>query len=207
MKLEDVLEVFPMLMLENYYGCCGLPYGKEYQTLLINDEPSKVLWNSKWSDFFLESFRGQMFLKNKVQWLDLASCLWPPSVGLSLAKTVQVHYDFMVKSYKPRLSSSSKIYWFLYYMGNDNGDVHNVLPFLGIKYSQSFYFIISFYFDFVNLFFKHNFLRGYIFSYALVSNINLCLQLIWIVVCRLCNIVCNFEKGKKILAIQFFIPR
>jgi hypothetical protein len=76
MKLEDVLEVLPMLMpkffvdrfvfiwgheqcskttsqisprshyylkdLKHiYYGCCGLPYGKEDQTLLIDDEPSK----------------------------------------------------------------------------------------------------------------------------------------------------------------------
>jgi len=149
MKLEDVLEVFPMLMPENfmdqfvfiwgceqcskmasqishrshyylkdlkyiYYGCCGLPYGKEYQTLFIVDEPNKVLWRSKWSGLFLESFRGQMLSKNKVQSLDLTYRLWPPLVGLPLAKMVQVHYDFMVKYYKPRLSSSLKIYyWFL----------------------------------------------------------------------------------------------
>jgi len=50
-------------------------YGKEYQTLLIDDERSKALRNSKWSGFFLESFKGQMLLKNKVQWLDLASHL------------------------------------------------------------------------------------------------------------------------------------
>jgi hypothetical protein len=53
-------------------------------------------------------------------------------------------------------------------MGSDDGDVHNVLPSLGIKYSKFFYFIISFYSHFVNHFFKHNFLHGYIFSYALV---------------------------------------
>ncbi len=47
--------------------------------------------------FFLESVKGQMLLMNKVQWLDLAFPLWPPLVGLPLAKMVQVHYDFMVK--------------------------------------------------------------------------------------------------------------
>jgi hypothetical protein len=26
-----------------YYGCCGLPYGKENQTLMIDNEPSKTL--------------------------------------------------------------------------------------------------------------------------------------------------------------------
>jgi hypothetical protein len=77
MKLEDVLEVLPMLMLEKfvdefvfiwgheqcsktfcqitpwsyyyindlknvYYACCGLPYGMENQTLLVDVEPSKT---------------------------------------------------------------------------------------------------------------------------------------------------------------------
>jgi hypothetical protein len=102
MKLEDVLEVLPMLMPESflnwfvfiwgceqcsktfieislgsyyylkdlklvYYACCEKNYGKEDQTLLINDEPSKALWNLKWTSFFLDSFRGQMLSKNKVQ--------------------------------------------------------------------------------------------------------------------------------------------
>jgi hypothetical protein len=35
-----------------------LPYGKEDQTLLIDDEPDKVLWNTNWSGLFLESFKG-----------------------------------------------------------------------------------------------------------------------------------------------------
>jgi hypothetical protein len=30
-----------------YYACCGLPYGIDDQTLLINDKPSKTLWNAK----------------------------------------------------------------------------------------------------------------------------------------------------------------
>jgi hypothetical protein len=86
MKLEDALEVFPMLMPEKfvefvfiwgheqclktscqiipksyhyindlkcvYYVCCGLPYGMEDQTLLVDDEPNKTLQNPKWSGFF-----------------------------------------------------------------------------------------------------------------------------------------------------------
>jgi hypothetical protein len=39
-----------------YYVCCGLPYGKENQTLLIDDEPSKVFQNPKRSGLFMESF-------------------------------------------------------------------------------------------------------------------------------------------------------
>jgi hypothetical protein len=35
-----------------YYVCLGLPYGKKDQTLLIDDEPTKTLWNPKWSGFF-----------------------------------------------------------------------------------------------------------------------------------------------------------
>jgi hypothetical protein len=90
-----------------YYGFHGLLYGKEDWTLLINDEPNKKLQNSKWSGLFLESFRGQMLSKNKVQWLDLTFRLWPPNW------TIQVHYDFMVKYFKPWLSSSLKnYYWF-----------------------------------------------------------------------------------------------
>jgi hypothetical protein len=48
------------------YGCRRLPYGKEDQTLLIDNESNKALWNSKWSGIFLESFKGQMLSKNKV---------------------------------------------------------------------------------------------------------------------------------------------
>ncbi len=77
---------------------------------------------------------------------------------ITIGQKVQVYYDFMVKYSKPRLSSSSKnYYWFLQYMGSDNGDVHNILPFLGIMYSKSFYFILSFWSHFVNHFLWHNF--------------------------------------------------
>jgi hypothetical protein len=67
-----------------------------------------------------------MLSKNKVQWLDLTSRLWPMLLEFSLAKTVRVHYDCMVKYSKPCLSSFSKnYYWFFKYMHNDNGDVCN----------------------------------------------------------------------------------
>jgi hypothetical protein len=41
-------------------------------------------------------------------------------------------------------------------MGSDNGDVRNILAFLGIMYFESFYFIILFYSHFVNHFLWHN---------------------------------------------------
>jgi hypothetical protein len=56
-----------------YSTCQGLPYGKEDQTLFIDDKPNKVLQNSKSNGLFLESFRGHKLSKNKVKWLDLAS--------------------------------------------------------------------------------------------------------------------------------------
>jgi hypothetical protein len=41
-----------------YYACGGKDYGKEDQTLLINNEPSKAFQNLKWIGLFLESFKG-----------------------------------------------------------------------------------------------------------------------------------------------------
>ncbi len=77
-----------------YYGCHGLSYGKEGQTLFIDNESSKAIQNSKWSGvFFLNHLRDKCCQKKKVQWLDSAFRLWPPLVGLPLAKTIQVHYD------------------------------------------------------------------------------------------------------------------
>jgi hypothetical protein len=70
-----------------------------------------------------------MLSKNKVQWLDFASCLWPLLLELPLVETVHVHYDYMVKYSKPCLSSSSKnYYWFIQHIYNDNGDVRNNQP-------------------------------------------------------------------------------
>jgi hypothetical protein len=117
-----------------HYACHGLPYGKEDQTLLINDEPSRALWNPKWSGFFLHK-KGE--LKNKMQWLDLTSHLWSLLVELPRAKTIQVHYEFMVKYFKLHLSSSSRNYcWFLQYMDNDNGNVCNNHPPLGMHFAS-----------------------------------------------------------------------
>ncbi len=97
-----------------YYACPKLLYGKEDQTLLIHNEPTKTLQNLKWIGYFLESFRGQMLSNNKVQWLDLTSPLWPLLLELPFAKMVQVHYDQMVKYFKPCLSFFSKTYyWFV----------------------------------------------------------------------------------------------
>jgi len=71
-----------------YYACHGLSYGLEDQTLLINNEPYKTLYNSKWSGFFVESFKGYMLSKNRVQWLDFTFHLWLPLFELPLAKTI-----------------------------------------------------------------------------------------------------------------------
>ncbi len=77
-----------------YYGCCGLPYGRENQTLLIEGEPCKTLQNPKWSDLFLESFKGELLSKNKVQLLDLASHLWLALIKLPLTNTIRDHLMF-----------------------------------------------------------------------------------------------------------------
>jgi hypothetical protein len=39
-----------------YSACQGLPYGKEDQTLFINDKPNKVLQNSKSNGLFFGVF-------------------------------------------------------------------------------------------------------------------------------------------------------
>ncbi len=61
-------------------------------------------------------------------------------------------------------------------MGSDNGNVCNILPSLGIKYYESFYFIISFYFHFVNYFFGITFYMVISFHMPLFSSINFFLQ-------------------------------
>jgi hypothetical protein len=40
------------------------------------------------------------------------------------------------------------------------------------------------------------------FSFALFASIDLFLQLVWTIVRKLCNDVCNFEREKTMLAIQ-----
>jgi hypothetical protein len=46
--------------------CKGMHYGDKDQTLLIDDEPNKALWNPKWSKLFFEPFRRRELSKNKV---------------------------------------------------------------------------------------------------------------------------------------------
>jgi hypothetical protein len=85
-----------------------------------------------------------MLSKNNVQWLDLTSSLWPPLVELPWTKMVWIHYDFMVKYSKCCLNFYWKnYYWFLYYMDNDNGNVHNNQPPSGMQL-ESFHFISFF---------------------------------------------------------------
>ncbi len=80
-----------------------------------------------------------------MQWLDLASCLWPPLVELPFANIVRVHYDIMVKCSKLHLSSSLRnYYWFLQYIDNDNGDVHNNQPPLGMHSKLFLFFFFIF---------------------------------------------------------------
>ncbi len=140
-----------------------------------------------------------MLLKNKVQWLDLASQLWPLLFELPLVKTIQIHYDRMVKYFKHYLSLSLKIYyWFIQYINNDNGNVHNNQPPLGMEFES---------FHFGSYIFVIIFLSWYLFSFALFAIIDFDLQLVWTIVCRLHDNVYNFEKEKMMLAIQVFISR
>ncbi len=59
---------------------------------------------------FLESFRGDKLSKNKMKWLDLALQLWPMLIGLHFASTFQMHFQTIIKFYKPHLSSCSPHY-------------------------------------------------------------------------------------------------
>jgi len=114
----------------------------EDQTLLIDDKPSKALENAKWSGLFLESFWGEILLKNKVQLLDLAFWLWLALIKLPFMRMVRVLYDFMFKYSKLCLSSSSWNYsWFMQYMNSDNGDHLNARLPLGM-HSKSFHLIL-----------------------------------------------------------------
>jgi len=53
---------------KNYYVCHGLPFQKENQTLLIDDEPNHALQNPKWNGLFLKYFMGHVMSKKTVQW-------------------------------------------------------------------------------------------------------------------------------------------
>jgi hypothetical protein len=62
-------------------------------------------------------------------------------------------------------------------------------------------------FHFGSYFFVIIFRSWYLFSFALFAIINFYLQLVWTIVRRLHDNVCNFEKEKTMLAIQVFISR
>jgi hypothetical protein len=47
-----------------------------------------------------------------VQWLDLSSCLWPTLIGLTMAKKVQVHHDFISKLETNVLKNAFKLWIF-----------------------------------------------------------------------------------------------
>ncbi len=129
-----------------YYGCHGLPYGKENQTLLIDDEPNKTFQNLKWSGLFLESLRGELLSRNKMQLLDLASHLWLALMKLLSTDTIWDHYNILVKYFKPHLNYSSRNYsWLVQYMNYDNGDLVNAQPSLGMHF-ESFHLFSFFIF-------------------------------------------------------------
>jgi hypothetical protein len=48
-----------------HLACRGFPYGDRDQTLFIDDEPNKALRNPKWSELFLEPFKGHELSKRK----------------------------------------------------------------------------------------------------------------------------------------------
>ncbi len=111
-----------------YFACWRLLYGIKDKTLFTNNEPSKALWNSKCSNFFIESFKGHKLSKNKAHWLDLTSRLWPSLVGLSLEwrQLVSIMKSF-VKYSKHCLTSFSLNYSSsIQYMKNDNGENGNI---------------------------------------------------------------------------------
>ncbi len=78
------------------------------------------LQNSKWNGLFIKFFRGHKLLKNKGQWLDLATHLWPMVVGL-VVRTIGVHYQIIIKYSKFHLTSFSlNSSWLMQYMKSNN---------------------------------------------------------------------------------------
>jgi hypothetical protein len=66
------------------------------------------------TSLFIESFKRHKLLKNKVQWLDLAPHLWPMLVGVPSTRTINIHYEIIIKYFKPHLISFSPNYfWFM----------------------------------------------------------------------------------------------
>ncbi len=72
--------------------------------------------------------------KNKVQWLDLTSHLWPTLVGLPLTRTIGVYYEIIIKYSELYLTFSTNYSWFMQYMKNDNGESGITQLPLGMNY-------------------------------------------------------------------------
>ncbi len=132
--------------------------------LFIDDAPSKAIQNSKCNGFFIESFKGNKLLKNKVQWLDLVFQLQPILIRLPFASIVEMHFDIITKYSRPCLSPSSPHYsWFMQYMKIDNGDCRSIqLPLGMIHFELSQVFEICLY--------------GFILYLIMDSCIKFCLQ-------------------------------
>ncbi len=113
--------------------------------MLIDEKTSKTFQNAKWSGLFLESFKGELLSKNKVQLLDLASHLWPTLIKLLLMSTIRGHYDILVKYCRHHLSSSQNYSWFMQYMNYDNVNPINAQPSLGM-HLKSFHLFLFFIF-------------------------------------------------------------
>jgi hypothetical protein len=158
-----------------YFACQGLPYGKEDLMLLIDNEPNKALWNSKCSGLFIETFKGHKLLRNKVQLLGLASCLWSTLSDLPSVRIIGFHYktfsDLFDSFYQIILRS-----WNLWKM--IMGDVGIIQLLLGMNYLPYYLKIIhsmGFYGSLLN------------YLYLSHSIVEFCLQLVWITVYRPCN--------------------
>jgi hypothetical protein len=93
-----------------------------------NDEPNKTLQNPKWSELFLEPFKGRELSKNKVQWLDLAFRLWPALKGLPFAKTIYTHFAIILQF--------SSYFWLKQFEGSSSMDL--AIAQLPIMFSMSF---------------------------------------------------------------------
>jgi hypothetical protein len=148
-----------------YYGCHGLFYEKEYQTLLINNKPNKTFRNSKWNGFFLESFRCELLSNYKVQLLDLVSHLWLALIKLPSTNTIWDHMMFW-----SRIISLSyflwNYFWFMQYMNYDNGDLVNAQPYLAMHF-ESFHLFSFLIFQVISYFICWKNYVIYIFLLAL----------------------------------------
>ncbi len=98
--------------------------------------------------------------------MDLAFWLWLALIKFPFMRMVRNHYDFMLKYSKPYLSSFSWNYsWFMQYMNNDNGDLLNARPPLGM-HSESFHLILVyiFYVSYYIIVWFHFFALSFVYS-------------------------------------------